>query len=958
MEEMLTFNRFIETFKMNKKILIVPNYAIADQAVRMANEAGIPCINLECKTIRDLVVDLCRTDAALQDNELRFIGEEVATNLMMDIMSEKRLELHYFIHEEWIDIPTAREIMRQIMDLRLVKTKENLKAHADTDKIKDLKILFDCYEKRLSESDLLDYSDLLIKAIELLKKEKSLSPVKYGIFANTRAIGLEREFINTLVGTEAYVIKAPFVAGLDCPVTNYTNDPKACVWGNELSRLYGDEPNMINTPTINFFRSYGQINEFKYVLQDIIRRGYPFGAVQVIFTDSSYSLFLYNTAQSMGINLSLPGGVPGYHSEIYAFLRDLFTFVKNGYFAEALKPLFHNRILQLKADNRSNRSRFDHFLSQGIGFGRTRFEKFIQRNDRNALQPSKLHDDSGAEGEDNGDDAILEAFIQALLELFPADLMEPVDVKVFTQQVVLFIECYCTNDNLNGDDQRECQQIAFVLRDFAKLSTTKLSATIVMDQILLILKGLCVKSSPASDNAILATSISTAGYVIRPYVYVIGLDAGRFPVKANESPVLLDAERQKLGLNFDLSAQAESQSIYRLLEALSGDIKQLTLGYNYFDTVGIKEKNASSFYNRLLENQGIEKKDIHKSGFIGDPQIILEAKEYYLYATKVNKVKTKHKISIRTPCNQWNQLKSADEVIDSLSASSLTTFLECPRKYFFQYRAQLTPPEQIDYDRTIWLDPLNKGTFIHKVLEDYVYQGIIGDKERVFKETLFQKLFEKICEKMVEKVPYLSRETYEMQRRHLLTDTRTSLKHLCDDIKKEGFMPVATELSFGMRGKEMVELKLLNGETLKLQGAIDRVDKLSDGTYRIVDYKTGKYANIKKKREQGADALIQDYLYAVVLEDLFKKHSAIVSESRYDFPCDRQKHLVTAITAETKKGLFDQLAIITDKIRTGMYERCKSDPERYRNWETTCSYCNYETLCQAEACAWEETDGR
>ena len=104
--------------------------------------------------------------------------------------------------------------------------------------------------------------------------------------------------------------------------------------------------------------------------------------------------------------------------------------------------------------------------------------------------------------------------------------------------------------------------------------------------------------------------------------------------------------------------------------------------------------------------------------------------------------------------------------------------------------------------------------------------------------------------------------------------------------------------------------------------------------------------------------MIQDYLYAVVLEDLFKKHSAIVSESRYDFPCDRQKHLVTAITAETKKGLFDQLAIITDKIRTGMYERCKSDPERYRNWETTCSYCNYETLCQAEACAWEETDGR
>lgn len=955
MEETLTFNRFFETFKMNKKILIVPNYAIADQAVRMANEAGILCINLECKTIRDLVVDLCRTDAALQDNELRFIGEEVATNLMMDIMSEKRLELHYFIHEEWIDIPTAREIMGQIMDLRLVKAQENLKTDADADKIKDMNVLFNCYEKRLSEDDLLDYSDMLIKAIDLINKEKSLSPIKYGIFANTRAIGLEREFINTLVGTEAYIIKAPLVAGFDCPVTNYSNDPRAYVLGNQLARLYGDASSRINEPTIDFFRSYGQINEFKYVLQDIIRRGYPFGAVQVIFTDSSYSLFLYNTAQSMGINLSLPGGVPGYHSEIYAFLRDLFTFVKNGYFAEALKPVFLNRILQLSADSRSNRSLFDHVLSQGIGFGRTRYEKFIHRSALNAVWPNKLHDDSGDEGDDNGDAEILETFIQAILELFPADLEQLVDVKVFIQEVVCFIECYCIKDNLNGDDQRECQQSASALRDFAKLSTTKLSAMIVVDQILLILEGLRVKSSPASDDAILATSLSSAGYVIRPYVYIIGLDAGRFPVKANESPVLLDEERQQLGLNFDLSVQAESGSTYRLLEALSGDIKQLTLGYNYFDTVGIKEKNASSFYNRLLENQGIDKKDIHKSGFIGDPQMILEAKEYYLHATKVN---TEQKIVIRTPSNQWDKLKPVDEAIDSLSASSLTTFLDCPRKYYFQYRAQLTPPEQIDYDRTIWLDPLNKGTFIHKVLEDYVYQGIIGDKERIFNETLFQKIFEKNCKKIVEKVPYLSQVTYEMQRRHLLTDTRTSLNQLCDGIKKDAFIPVATELSFGMRGREMVEIKLLNGESLKLRGAIDRVDRLSDGTYRIVDYKTGKCANIKKKREQGADALIQDYLYAVVLEDLYKKHSAIVSESRYNFPCDRQKHLGTTITAETRKELFEQLVIITNKIKTGSYERCKSDPDRYSNWETTCSYCNYGKLCQAEACAWEEIDGR
>jgi len=936
----LSFNDFIGKFKLDKKIIIVPNYTIVAQYMRLANDQGIPCINLECKTIKDFAFGLCRTEAALNDRELRFIGEDVATNLIMDIMSQKLSQLRYFTNQEWIDIPTAGEIFHQLSDIRIMNARETLKNKAYSHKLKDLSILLDAYEKRLKDDSLLDYVDLLSMAISLVKKEDIVNTVNFAIFANTSVVGLERQFIEALAGPEIHLIKAPRIEGFECPDTNYSKDPLNYELGNDLSILYSDESSQIQEPNIDFFRAYGQVNEFKYVVQDILNKGIALGDVHVIFSNHSYALFLYNYAKSLGLNLSLPGGVPGYHSEIYAFLRDLFTFVKNGYFAEDLKPVFHNRSLKLDLTSKSNRSLFQDFYNQGVGFGRSRYEKTIN------------HYQTFKESTDETDQSffVLGEFIGEILALFPLDIDSTVQLNIFTQRIASFMLKYCTKDNLNGDYQRECHLFVSALLEFAEFSTIELNVEDAMNQILIILEGQSVRASSEFEDAILGTSFFSAGYVTRPYVYVIGLDAARFPIKANESPVLLDAERQSMGMDFDLSTSAESRSIYGLLESLSGNIKQLMLGYNYFDTVGIKEKNASSLYNRFLENQGMDKKTIHKSGFIGDPKDILEEKEYYIFATKQKEIQ---KTITRKRYDLWNQVKPSGSGISSLSASSISIFLDCPRKYFYQYRAKLTPPEETEYDRTIWLDPMNKGTFIHKVLEDYVGEIIIGDKEKEFKENAFHDVFKKDCEDMLEMVPYLSRTAYEMQRKRFREDARGSLIQLCEEMHRDGFLPVATELVFGMRGENPVNLKLSDGDAVKLRGSIDRVDTLKDGTYRIVDYKTGKFSNMKKKRDQGSDTLIQDYIYAVILEDLYADKSAVVTSSRFDFPCDRHAHLNTDITKMTKIEAVNKLTGIAVDIKIGKYERCVCDSDKYINWEITCGYCDYGTLCQAETCAWE-----
>ena len=116
----LTFKQFVKDNPFAKKMLIVPNYTVGEQYIRQANDQGIPCIHLDCKTIYDLALGICQVQTALDGEELKLINQDVATNLMMDIMQDQLHQLRYFVNPEWIDIPTASELIHQIDEIRIM----------------------------------------------------------------------------------------------------------------------------------------------------------------------------------------------------------------------------------------------------------------------------------------------------------------------------------------------------------------------------------------------------------------------------------------------------------------------------------------------------------------------------------------------------------------------------------------------------------------------------------------------------------------------------------------------------------------------------------------------------------------------------------------------------------------------------------------------------------------------
>ncbi len=166
----------------------------------------------------------------------------------------------------------------------------------------------------------------------------------------------------------------------------------------------------------------------------------------------------------------------------------------------------------------------------------------------------------------------------------------------------------------------------------------------------------------------------------------------------------------------------------------------------------------------------------------------------------------------------------------NLSFSAIETFKTCQRKYFYNYIAKLP--------RKNW-PWLTFGTFNHLVLEKF-HNYIIYFKKRkrsYDKKDLMMRAFYSAI-----------RKTYRMTnngQRIVLTD-----KQLTDSKKllKRYFDKMANSEPDALYTEKYFEIDL--GDDLLLRGYIDRIDKLGDKSFKIVDYKTSKESYAIDKNDQ------------------------------------------------------------------------------------------------------------
>lgn len=205
------------------------------------------------------------------------------------------------------------------------------------------------------------------------------------------------------------------------------------------------------------------------------------------------------------------------------------------------------------------------------------------------------------------------------------------------------------------------------------------------------------------------------------------------------------------------------------------------------------------------------------------------------------------------------------------SISRLEQFVNCPFAHFVRYG--LRPQERKLFE----MGAPDMGEFFHGCLLSFA-EKLSREKinwrelEQDQCRSIMDGIMDELAPRYGDGVLY-STHRYKYLLNRLKRIGRRAVWTLTEHLRKGDFDPLGHEVSFGRKGKfPPIEVKLADGETIYLEGRIDRVDLLDaeDGTYvKIIDYKSGK----KEFR-------LSDVYYGLALQLVVYLHAVLENRER------------------------------------------------------------------------------
>jgi CRISPR/Cas system-associated exonuclease Cas4 (RecB family) len=291
----------------------------------------------------------------------------------------------------------------------------------------------------------------------------------------------------------------------------------------------------------------------------------------------------------------------------------------------------------------------------------------------------------------------------------------------------------------------------------------------------------------------------------------------------------------------------------------------------------------------------------------------------------------------------------------ALSPSALSTYIECPLRFYFKYLAGAKEPKNISEE----LDPRIFGNLFHQTVEA-LYKPYIGKKitrndlENIANPGKVAKTLENI---FAQNVPFIKQNTnvfVDLQGKNSLV-FEVLMRYLAGFFENE-----KKNTPFTIKGLEYNMYMIFSspsGKRIKLEGNIDRLDE-KDGITRVIDYKTGKGTNriaavkdlFNTTKHSDIKATFQTLLYSLMVAEAvtsplniqpgvvwMRKLFTDTDTSLY-LQAPRQKKepltlsLVEADYREALGNLLDEL--FDEKV-----------PFRQTEHQENCGYCIFKEIC-------------
>jgi len=285
--------------------------------------------------------------------------------------------------------------------------------------------------------------------------------------------------------------------------------------------------------------------------------------------------------------------------------------------------------------------------------------------------------------------------------------------------------------------------------------------------------------------------------------------------------------------------------------------------------------------------------DLDKVEFFEENDTLKDYNPENLLKIKSNKTIDSELVQEKIPLINKNSLH--------LSATQFRNYMECPKKYKFNYILKVPEP-----GKTF----LYLGSVVHKVFEK------LSLLEKDGKQTS-QEIGYELLENYWDSSPYSSdfKENQDKIKAKKMIDNFLNWT----DSNPNKVIGVEIPFQFSIEG-------------IPIRGKIDRLEQDSDGNYHVIDYKTGACY----ESETSISENVQMNLYAMAVEEKFKKLP--VRASLFYVKEDKMiKYLITG-----KKSVDNFKENLEKMVHQIIDEKFETNPVKGA-W--TCKFCPYKNIC-------------
>ncbi len=963
-----------QRYLLQKKIILVPSYLDGNALKKGLTLKGFSAVNLHMATLYDIARELCFP--ILLKNGWKILDGTLGQILIIDILRKLQQEdkITYF-KLPLISPSLANTIFRTIKEIRVSGySTQNFppKILNSSPKMKDLFLVMYSYEQELKERKLIDEAGLYYQAEKLKFREEN---VLFLVLDNLPMNELEQNFFNHLIRPHALFLQFYCAEGGTVtehfPLTNHHNNPE---WlAKRIYRLiyYREAIKDQDLPSIDFeFRqTYGEFHETKEVLRTIFQEGYSFDQVQIFYTlQEPYSQYFYQLSNLYNIPMTFHSGINIKNSHAAQFLFSLLDWISDNYSVAKLVTLFHSSVRVGNFQDFLLLPKFSALLRQSpIGWGRERYIPGINLAiEQRKREMEKTSQEKRKEIEQEIQYLfIIKDWIENIFSELPHyDCSSALSFSQLIAGLTRITKKFAPQEN-NID-----QEAALVIEQKLAILEQNIPNNLNINEALILIKSIIeqerINCSPPLPGHMHIASYKKGIWINRPYTFLVGMDYQKFPEVSIDDTILWESEKS-LFRNLLTSKQRNQIEQLRLLKLLVSQKGKKILSFSCFNSSHQQEQAPA---NLMLQLYRLQQKNIFLdySTFCQEirpvrnfiPQNnseILDEGELFLYFTKKEKRDLRlifskkyrdfqegvqaDKIRREGGFNAYNgRIKVKDCIVDPrknrgivLSASKLERIAYCPYLYFLVDILKIKPPQEMIYDPTTWLSPQEKGLLLHHIYEKF-YQVLLSNSQgrKIIPSVVqYQPLLEEIIEESLrEKIRYLPPPgdlIYEAERREIIESGQFFLT--AEEEHYKGQSPQYLELAFGTRDShheilgriKAIELELPDKSKISIQGKIDRVDLLPEGTFRIIDYKTGSSKDYKKRHPFRHGQQIQHALYSIALEQiLIKKKKYIspkVSESGYYFPTVTGQGKLILYPQDNREQVLEIIQLLLDIVAVG-----------------------------------------